>query len=189
MLVFVLIVVLASALSPFLVPWLASRQKVGLLALVPASLFAYALSYLPAVSEGQTFTQVAQWMPSLGLTLSFYIDGLSLLFVLLITGIGSFIVWFASDYMRGHCDLGRIFLWFFAFMAAMLGLVTSDNLLLLFVFWELTSITSYMLIGFNPRVRKNSKVGATRLICDGRRRLIVDDRGCSLKQSVRYITD
>jgi multicomponent Na+:H+ antiporter subunit A len=109
MLVFVLIIVLLAALSPILVPRLASRQKVGWLALVPACLFAYALSYLPAVSEGQTFLQVTPWMPSLGLSLSFYIDGLSLLFVLLITGIGSFIVLYASDYMRNHRDLGRFF--------------------------------------------------------------------------------
>ncbi|MFT6968019.1 MAG: multicomponent Na+:H+ antiporter subunit A [Cellvibrionaceae bacterium] len=158
MLVFVLIIVLLAALSPILVPRLASRQKVGWLALVPACLFAYALSYLPAVSEGQTFLQVTPWMPSLGLSLSFYIDGLSLLFVLLITGIGSFIVLYASDYMRNHRDLGRFFLWLFAFMAAMLGLVTADNLLLLFVFWELTSITSYMLIGFNHESEKARKL-------------------------------
>jgi multicomponent Na+:H+ antiporter subunit A len=158
MLVFVLIVVLVAALSPHLVPWLATRNKVGLLALVPACLFISALSYLPAVSGGQTFLQVMPWMPSLGLNLSFYIDGLSLLFVLLITGIGSFIVWYASDYMRNHPDLGRFFLWLFAFMAAMLGLVTADNLLLLFVFWELTSITSYMLIGFNHESEKARKL-------------------------------
>jgi len=158
MLVFVLIIVVVAALSPFVVPWLASRQKVGLLALVPACLFTYALCYLPAISAGQTFSQVIQWMPSLGLSLSFYMDGLSLLFVLLITGIGSFIVWYASDYMRQHPDLGRFFLWLFAFMAAMLGLVTADNLLLLFVFWELTSITSYMLIGFNHKSEQTRKL-------------------------------
>jgi multicomponent Na+:H+ antiporter subunit A len=158
MLVFVLIIVLLAALSPILVPKLASRQRVGWLALVPASLFAYALSYLPAVSAGQTFLQVTPWMPSLGLSLSFYIDGLSLLFVLLITGIGSFIVLYASDYMPKDRNIGRFFLWLFAFMAAMLGLVTADNLLLLFVFWELTSITSYMLIGFNHESEKARKL-------------------------------
>jgi multicomponent Na+:H+ antiporter subunit A len=158
MLVFVLIVLFLAALSPVLVPWLASRQKVALLAFVPACLFVYALSFLPAVAQGQTFLQTMQWMPSLGLSLSFYIDGLSLLFVLLITGIGSFIVWYASDYMRGHPDLGRFFLWLFAFMASMLGLVLADNLLLLFVFWELTSITSYMLIGFNHESAKTRKL-------------------------------
>lgn len=158
MLVLVLIIVLLAALSPLLVPKLAKHQMVGWLALVPACLFVYTLSYLPAVSEGQTFLQVTPWMPSLGLSLSFYVDGLSLLFVLLITGIGTFIVLYASDYMRNHPDLGRFFLWLFAFMAAMLGLVTADNLLLLFVFWELTSITSYMLIGFNHESEKTRKL-------------------------------
>jgi multicomponent Na+:H+ antiporter subunit A len=158
MLAFVLIVSLVAALSPYIVPWLASRQKLGLLALIPAGLFVYALTYLPAVAEGQTFLQVIPWMPSLGLSLSSYIDGLSLLFVLLITGIGSFIVWFASDYLRNHRDLGRFYLWLFAFMSAMLGLVIADNLLLLFVFWELTSITSYMLIGFNHESEKSRKL-------------------------------
>ena len=158
MLVFVIIVVLVALLSPFLVPWLALRQKVSLLALIPACLFIYALTYLPEVAEGKTFLQVIPWMPSLGLSLSFYLDGLSLLFVLLITGIGTFIVLYASDYLRNHRDLGRFFLWLFAFMAAMLGLVIADNLILLFVFWELTSITSYMLIGFNHESEKSRKL-------------------------------
>ena len=158
MLEFILIVLVLAALSPSLVPWFASRQKVSFLALVPACLFLYALTYLPAIAEGQTFSQHIQWMPSLGLSLSFYLDGLSLLFVLLITGIGSFIVWYASDYLRNHNDLGRFFLWLFAFMASMLGLVMADNLILLFVFWELTSITSYMLIGFNHESEKSRKL-------------------------------
>lgn len=158
MIAFVFIILAVAAVSPTLVPWLAMRNKVSWLALVPAGLFVYALTYLPAVTQGQTFLEVLPWMPSLGLSLSFYIDGLSLLFVLLITGIGSFIVLYASDYLRGHSDLGRFYLWLFAFMAAMLGLVTADNLLLLFVFWELTSITSYMLIGFNHESEKARKL-------------------------------
>ena len=110
MFVFVLIILVLAALSPSLVPWLAARQKVGILALIPAGLFVYALTYLSSVAQGQTFLHTLPWMPSLRLSLSFYLDGLSLLFVLLITGIGRFIVWFASDYLRNHRDLGRFYL-------------------------------------------------------------------------------
>ncbi|MDP1775127.1 MAG: proton-conducting transporter membrane subunit, partial [Moraxellaceae bacterium] len=87
--------------------------------------------------------------PSLGIQLSFWLDGLSLLMALLITGIGTLIFIYAGTYLKGHQDLGRFFVFLLSFMAAMLGLVLSDNLISLFVFWELTSITSFMLIGFS----------------------------------------
>tara|TARA_R110002072_G_scaffold84214_1_gene190855 strand:- start:3859 stop:6162 length:2304 start_codon:yes stop_codon:yes gene_type:complete len=134
------------------------RLPRSVLALFPAAAFFYCLQWWPEVSGGNVVLQSWSWMPSIGLSLSFFIDGLSLLFLLLITGIGSFIVLYASSYMKGHKDEGRFFFWLLMFMAAMLGLVASDNLVALFVFWELTSFTSYMLIGFNHESEKARKM-------------------------------
>jgi multicomponent Na+:H+ antiporter subunit A len=88
------------------------------------------------------------WAPSLGLSLAFNLDGLGLLFATLITGIGALVVLYASRYLEGHPQHGRFHASLFAFMGAMLGVVLSDNILTLFVFWELTGFTSFLLIGF-----------------------------------------
>ena len=88
------------------------------------------------------------WAPSLGLSLSFNLDGLGLLFALLITAIGTLVVLYASQYLEGHPQAGRFYASLFAFMGAMLGVALSDNVLTLFVFWELTGFTSFLLIGF-----------------------------------------
>jgi multicomponent Na+:H+ antiporter subunit A len=93
--------------------------------------------------------QSTAWVPSLDLNLAFRFDGLSLLFLLLISGIGALISIYAGGYLHHHRQLGRFFACLFFFMGAMLGLVAADNLLALFIFWELTSLSSYLLIGFN----------------------------------------
>ncbi len=100
-----------------------------------------------AVSGGGRLVELA-WAPSLGLSLSFNLDGLGLLFAILITGIGALIVLYASRYLEGHAHASRFYASLFGFMGAMLGVVLSDNILTLFVFWELTGFTSYLLIGF-----------------------------------------
>jgi multicomponent Na+:H+ antiporter subunit A len=141
-------------LSPFLVAipgaWLVRRfpHRAGLLAIWPA-LLAALLGYqlLSAASEEGRLVALP-WAPSLGLSLSFDLDGLGLLFAILITGIGALIVVYASRYLEGHPQAGRFYASLFAFMGAMLGVVLSDNVLTLFVFWELTGFTSYLLIGF-----------------------------------------
>ena len=89
------------------------------------------------------------WLPQQGIDLDFVVDGLSLLFALLITGIGAFIFLFAGEYMKGYRQRGRFILFLVSFMLAMLGLVLADNLVALFVFWELTTITSFLLIGYS----------------------------------------
>jgi multicomponent Na+:H+ antiporter subunit A len=88
------------------------------------------------------------WAPSLGLSLSFNLDGLGLMFALLIAAIGALVVLYASRYLEGHPQAGRFYSSLFAFMGAMLGVALSDNILTLFVFWELTGFTSFLLIGF-----------------------------------------
>lgn len=109
----------------------------------------------------------AEWIPSLGLNLDFKLDGLSLLFVLLITGIGTLVFIYASSYLKGHPYLDRFFGYLMLFMAAMLGLVLSDNLLLLFIFWELTSISSFFLIGFNQHSQASRKSALMALAVTG----------------------
>ena len=153
-------ILIAIAVTAWLAPIWTVRWQLprSWLALVPAACFLYCLSWWPQVAAGSPVLLIFQWMPSIGLSLSFYIDGLSLLFLLLITGIGTFIVLYASSYLKGHKDEGRFFFWLLLFMMAMLGLVSSDNILALFVFWELTSITSYMLIGFHHESEKSRKL-------------------------------
>ena len=112
-----------------------------------------------AVSGGGRLIEQA-WAPSLGLSLSFNLDGLGLLFALLITGIGALVVLYASRYLDGHPQAGRFYASLFAFMGAMLGVVLSDNILTLFVFWELTGFTSFLLIGFEHE-RDEARSGRT----------------------------
>ncbi|SMX23274.1 putative monovalent cation/H+ antiporter subunit A [Boseongicola aestuarii] len=104
---------------------------------------------LGPVGNGEVLRWSWEWVPSLGISLSFLIDGLSLSFALLISGIGALVMLYSTKYLAGHKHFARFFLYLTLFMMAMLGLVLSDNLLSLFVFWELTSITSYLLIGFS----------------------------------------
>ncbi|MDQ3938634.1 MAG: putative monovalent cation/H+ antiporter subunit A [Chloroflexota bacterium] len=131
-------------------PWVARSRHAGwLLALLPAALTAYFASLAPRVLGGERVSEVLDWVPSLGLTASFAVDGLGLLFALLICGIGALVLIYAGGYLRGHQELGRFYAVILVFMASMLGIVLADNLLLLYVFWGLTSISSYLLIGFD----------------------------------------
>ncbi|MEJ2721010.1 MAG: proton-conducting transporter membrane subunit [bacterium] len=116
--------------------------------LFPLAVFAVFASLVPSVHRGATYRWSADWVPSLGVTLSFSLDGLSLLFCLIISGIGFLIALYASRYLGHSPHRSRFYLFFYLFMIAMLGLVLSDDLIVLFVFWELTTIVSYLLIGF-----------------------------------------
>ncbi|MEX5728689.1 multicomponent Na+:H+ antiporter subunit A [Rhodovulum iodosum] len=123
---------------------------VGVLPVVlAAALFAGFASMLPAVAAGSVLRWQADWVPSLGLSLAVLVDGLSLTFALLISGIGALVLLYSNTYLAGHPQYGRFALYLTAFMVSMLGLVLADDLILLFVFWELTTFTSYLLIGFS----------------------------------------
>ncbi|MDP4535165.1 putative monovalent cation/H+ antiporter subunit A [Alkalimonas collagenimarina] len=147
-----LIAVLSCFILACFAPWLhrlGGRQSGWLLSVLPAALFVYFASLLPEVSQGGQLQFAYPWFPGLQIQLSFLVDGLSLLFALLITGIGFFILVYGGRYLEGHQSLGRFYIFLLGFMGSMLGLVLSDNLISLFVFWELTTVTSFMLIGFN----------------------------------------
>jgi multicomponent Na+:H+ antiporter subunit A len=137
-----------SVVAPLLTRFLKDRTG-WVLSLVPFTVFGLLLSQAGTVSEGVPVVFYTEWFSSLGCAFSLRLDGLALLMALLVTGIGGLIVIYAQGYMHGHPRLGRFYLYLLSFMGAMVGLVLSDNLILLFVFWELTSITSYLLIGFN----------------------------------------
>ncbi len=108
-----------------------------------------------------------EWYPSLEASLDFRIDGLSRLMALLVTGIGALILLYANGYLAGHRDLGRFLVALTGFMGSMLGLVVADNLILLFVFWELTSISSYFLIGFYHESLESRKKALQALLVTG----------------------
>jgi multicomponent Na+:H+ antiporter subunit A len=130
--------------------WLGRRPRgAALLAILPGLLFAWFGVAMAGLDETGPILAELAWAPALGLSLSFNLDGLGLLFALLITGIGTLIVIYASSYLAGHPQAGRFFAMLFAFMGSMLGVVLSDNVLTLFVFWELTGFTSFLLIGFD----------------------------------------
>jgi multicomponent Na+:H+ antiporter subunit A len=128
---------------------LTGRAAGWALAILPLSLTVYFASFLGAIASGDAFHVRQDWVPALGVNLSFTLDGLSLLFALLISGVGALILVYAGGYLAGHRQLGRLYAFLLMFMASMLGLVLADNVLALFVFWELTSISSYLLIGFD----------------------------------------
>jgi multicomponent Na+:H+ antiporter subunit A len=144
----VLSVFVAAGLAPAL-HHIGRGRTSWLLALIPACLAIYFASLGGQIADGDVISVSHRWIPSLGVSLSFYLDGLSLLFALLITGIGALIVIYAGGYMAGRTDVGQFYAYLLLFMGSMLGLVLADNVITLFVFWELTSISSYLLIGFD----------------------------------------
>ncbi|WP_310239520.1 putative monovalent cation/H+ antiporter subunit A [Rhizobium rosettiformans] len=151
-------------------PWLTARTGAAaawFLALAPALAFAHFAGFLPEVAAGERVTGGYAWVPSLNLSFSWFIDGLSLTFALLITGIGALIVLYAGGYMKGHPQQGRFIGFILLFMGAMLGLVVSDSFLMLFVFWELTSITSFLLIGFDHSREASRRAALQALVVTG----------------------
>ncbi|WP_220718329.1 monovalent cation/H+ antiporter subunit A [Agarivorans litoreus] len=133
-------------------------------ALLPALALALILFDMPAVLGGQFFTQSIAWIPQLGLNLSFRLDGLSVLFSLLILGIGLLVILYARYYLSEKDHMGRFYCYLIMFMTAMLGIVMSNNMLQLWFFWELTSISSFLLISFwshSSDARKGARMALT----------------------------
>ncbi|MEQ6888676.1 putative monovalent cation/H+ antiporter subunit A [Halomonas sp. CS7] len=150
-----------AGLAPLLHQWFGARTS-QVMALLPAAIAVWLIAQWPAIAAGEVLLLEWAWVPGLDITLTFLIDGLAWLFALLITGIGALVLVYSGEYLRGHRDLPRFLVVITAFMMSMLGLVLADNLVTLFVFWELTSVTSYLLIGFNhtdPAARKAALQG------------------------------
>lgn len=144
--------------APGLHRWLPHRSG-WVLSILPLILTVFFAFKIPQINAGLVVTEYYDWVPSLGATLSIYLDGLSLVFALLICGVGTLIVIYSGGYLCGHPHLGRFYTFLLFFMASMLGVVLAGNLISLFVFWELTSISSYFLIGFDHQ-RESARTAA-----------------------------
>ncbi len=148
----ILVAVLSGFVLAFIAPWLTRwlGDRVGwVIALLPLSITVYLLTYIPDLADGGSVHYSFAWIPALDVDLSFHVDGLGLIFALLISGIGTLIMLYGGGYLHGHHHLGRFYLFILMFMASMLGVVLADNLITFFIFFELTSLTSYLLIGFS----------------------------------------
>ncbi|MDJ0836777.1 MAG: proton-conducting transporter membrane subunit [Acidobacteriota bacterium] len=157
-----LLLIIGGLFTALITPVICSRfpKKCGyLLSLQPFAVALYLLRHAPSITGGEPLRYKVEWLPSLGLSLSFYIDGLALLFALMVSIIGGVILIYARPYLGKHPDLTKFYVVLQIFISAMLGVVCSGNLLGLFVFWELTGITSFLLIGFDHE-KKSSRTAA-----------------------------
>jgi multicomponent K+:H+ antiporter subunit A len=116
--------------------------------LAPAIALGYVVSLMPTVLAGGVVVEYVEWIPSAGLILSMHLDGLSLMFALLILGIGLLIILYARYYLSEKEAVGRFFSYLILFMTAMLSIVLSNNVLQMWMAWEVTSISSFLLISF-----------------------------------------
>jgi multicomponent Na+:H+ antiporter subunit A len=136
-----------------------------LYALIPATAFvAFCLGLLTVPLPWRV---AWPWVPSLGIELALVVDGLAAQFILLITGIGTLVFTYAAGYLAGDGRRHRVFCLLSLFMAAMLGAVVSDNLIVLFVFWELTSVFSFLLVGFSHEQEASRKSAQQALLITG----------------------
>jgi multicomponent Na+:H+ antiporter subunit A len=162
--------VLAIAVAALLAPMLTRRldDRAGwILALAPLGGFVWFVSCIPAIAGGEVLVSSIAWVPALDIEVAMRLDGLSLLFALLITGIGALIVLYAGAYLSDHHHLARFYVYLLVFMMAMLGLVLADDLIVLFVFWELTSVASYLLIAFQHERAVSRRAALQALLITG----------------------
>lgn len=157
----------ASLMLLFLSPWLQKinfGRKLGwVISIVPLICVCLIFSLLPGVHAEGASTFHIPWVPRYGIELSFLVDGLSILFGILISGIGVLVVLYSIWYLSEKEDRLKFYLYLMMFMGAMLGVVFSNNLFGLFTFWELTSVSSFMLIGFWYH-KEASRYGATKAL-------------------------
>uniref|UniRef100_UPI00286B7FDF proton-conducting transporter transmembrane domain-containing protein n=1 Tax=Tabrizicola sp. TaxID=2005166 RepID=UPI00286B7FDF len=116
--------------------------------LVTAAALLLLALHVPAVLRGEVVQSRIDWLPALGLNANFFLDGLGLLFAGLILGIGLLIILYARFYLSRSDPMGQFYTFLMLFKGAMVGIVLSDNILLLLIFWELTSLSSFLLIGY-----------------------------------------
>jgi multicomponent Na+:H+ antiporter subunit A len=165
-----LIIILLGFLAATVAPWLNrfTRRATGwIVALLPLTFTVYFASLVEQISAGNPIHEFHTWVPSLGINLSFYVDGLSLLFALIISGIGTLVLIYAGGYLGDDDQVGRFFAGITFFMTAMLGLVVSGNLITLFIFWELTSVSSFILIGLKHRYADSRSAALQALLVTG----------------------
>ncbi|PLW76988.1 putative monovalent cation/H+ antiporter subunit A [Cohaesibacter celericrescens] len=157
----------AALVAPFAKRML-GHNAAWLLALVPAAIFVHLCGFIEAVAAGNVVRSTPlAWLPQYNIQYSLFVDGLSLVFALLISGIGTCVILYSGGYLKGHPEQGRFLSFMFLFMGSMLGVVVADNLITLFFYWELTSITSFLLIGFNHRYEASRRAALQALVVTG----------------------
>lgn len=156
----ILLPFIIAILVPFLHKYFQKIHTGWFILPLPILLFVYFLSFISTTMDGETIRNTANWIPSLGINFTAYIDGLGLLFALLITGIGALVILYSIYYLsKVKEQLNTFYVYLLLFMGAMLGVVLTDNLIVLYTFWELTSLSSFLLIGYWYK-REKSRYGA-----------------------------
>ena len=147
-----LLVLGAFAVVPLLLPWLVSHigaRAFYVAAILPIAGFVQAAIFTPRVMAGDIPFESYAWIPPLGIDLSMRMDTLSWLMTLVVTGVGALVMIYCRWYFRGKTEnLGQFAAVLLAFAGAMYGLVLTDDLVVLVMFWEVTSVLSYLLIGY-----------------------------------------
>jgi multicomponent Na+:H+ antiporter subunit A len=149
---FYLIGMMGVALGAVIWPFIAKRNAVWagwLASVVPTAMFVWLIAQTGHVMRGEIPVYTLEWVPQMQVVFELKLNGLGLLLSLLISGIGALILIYGGGYLKGSAQAAPFFGFVQVFMLAMLGLVISDNLIVMFVFWELTSVSSYLLIGLN----------------------------------------
>ena len=142
--------------------WLGERATWPL-TVGPALIFGWFLTQIGTVMGGEALEAAYTWVPQLDIVFALRVDGLGLLFALLVTGMGALMILYSGPYLRGYATMGRFQAYMLLFMASMLGVVLADDLVTLYIFWELTSISSYLLIGFYHK-DEESRYGARKAL-------------------------
>ncbi|PXA92406.1 hypothetical protein DMC47_23835 [Nostoc sp. 3335mG] len=163
-----IVVLLISFFGACTVPLLARVMGRGagfLIALLPLGLLAAFISVAPIVERGWVRGQGISWAPQLGLDFTLRLDGFSFLFCLLVTGIGALVIIYSGGYLTGkpRVERSRFFTLILLFMTAMLGTVLAENLLVLLIFWEATSVLSFLLVGFDGRSARSRRAATMAL--------------------------
>ncbi len=144
-----LLLLLLPLIGAIVLLWVKSRRQAAVIAGVATLAGCALLAILaPAVFAGEVIRFRVEWLPSLNVAFGLRLDGLAFLFASLILGIGALVVLYGAYYLAKDDPMPRFFTWLLCFMGSMLGVVLADNLILLVVFWELTGLTSFMLISF-----------------------------------------
>ncbi len=163
----VLLIYLIASFLIFVIPERIKKAVPFFLASVQLGVFIYFFSKIGLVSGGATIIEKIAWVPQLGLEFELVLSGLSLAFVLLITGIGVLVFLYSYAYMKSYSRTDIFYFYLFLFSGAMLGLVLSGNLILFFVFWELTSFLSFLLISFFHEKEASRKAAFQSLFITG----------------------
>ncbi|MDA9003950.1 monovalent cation/H+ antiporter subunit A [bacterium] len=163
----ILLLPLLSLLAPVLINPQHRTRFAAAITLPPAVALSIVIAYIPLVLSGESVVFTLTWVAQLGLDFTLRLDGLSLLFALLILGIGLLVMLYARYYLPKSYSLTRFFSFFMIFMVAMLGVVLSSNVIQLWMFWELTSISSFLLIGYSFKSKAAQRSALMSLMVTG----------------------